>query len=314
MIDTSVVGLSTFYEIYDISQYEKDIPEQLGTKSKFWYTDEKGNLFLFKSISSKNGERIGEDWAEKIASELAEMIGLPHAYYELATYKGKRGVITPIFFAPSNGEFLTTGNELLQTLDDFGYDNQNIQYVDDIYHVMTHMINGVPINSDGLCVLKTASEFFVGYLMFDVLISNQDRHNENWGRIMTKIGSFLAPSYDHGASLARNESDETRHLRLYSKDKGQQIVTYVQKARAQFHSPNTKKRLKLLEAFHQYGLKEKLAARIWLDRLYALKDEQIKMVIDKVPSTLMSDISKQFTYQLVVCNKANLLSLSNEFL
>ena len=119
MIDTSIIDTTIPYEIHDISHYEQDIFEQLGTKSKFWYTNEENRTILFKSISSKNGERVGEDWAEKIACELAKLIGLPHAHYELATYNGRRGIITPNFIS-SKGEHLTTGNELLQTLDRFG--------------------------------------------------------------------------------------------------------------------------------------------------------------------------------------------------
>ena len=227
MIDTSMTDSSEFYEIYNISNYDKDILEQLGTKSKFWYINEKDESILFKSISSKNGERIGEDWAEKIACELAKLIGLPHANYELATYHGMRGVVTPNFISPK-GEALTTGNELLQTLEQFDPELPNIQYIDDVYYVMQNMIIGKPLKFDSFPNIKTASEFFVGYLMFDTLISNQDRHNENWGRIVTPKGmTHLAPSYDHGASLARNESDETRLRRLQSKDQGLQIATYV---------------------------------------------------------------------------------------
>lgn len=77
-----------FYPVFDISKVESDTLEQIGTKSKFWYT-ENGQSFLFKSIQSKTGDRFGEDWAEKISCELAQLLRLPHAHYELAVFKGK---------------------------------------------------------------------------------------------------------------------------------------------------------------------------------------------------------------------------------
>ncbi|OTG85837.1 hypothetical protein B9T31_09590 [Acinetobacter sp. ANC 4558] len=304
-----------FYTVHDISQEEEDSYEQLGTKSKFWYLerDTKKDI-LFKSTKTKDGFRYGEDWAEKIACELAELIGLPHAHYELATYNSERGVITPNFINRTDQQLLA-GNLLLQTYLDANGENPNIQYIDHVHSVMTNMIGLKPIESISYEKIDSASEFFVGYLMFDALIANQDRHNENWGMISSISGKHLAPSYDHGASLARNESDEVRNTRLNTKDKGQMLSVYVKKARSQFHSPSNNKRLKLLDAFHFYGLKEKGAALSWLNRLNDnVTEEIVWKIIQKVPPALMSEIAKKFTVQLILCNKANLLELRNVFL
>lgn len=280
------------YLIHDISCFESDMPEQQGTKEKFWYLDNEKE-FLFKSVKSKTGNRFGDDWAEKIACELAEVLGIPHAHYELAIYQGVRGVITENFIT-QRGEYLIPGNELLQEyIDNFNEENPNIQYIDDVYKVMDEKITGKPIGFESLKGIKTASEFFLGYLLFDTLISNQDRHNENWGMIVTLKGTnHLAPSYDHGASLARNESDDVRAMRLQSRDKGRQIPTYVGKAKSQFLDRATQNRLKLLEVFRCYGQIEKNAARAWLDQLALLSDTHIQVIIDRVPEELMSDVAK----------------------
>lgn len=304
------------YLIQDISDFDSDTLEQLGTKSKFWYVNSDIE-YLFKSVTSNTGERLGEDWAEKIACELAELLGLPHAHYELAVHNGIRGVITRNFINKNSiqrSESLTAGNELLQEhISQLDVENPNIQFVAHVHEVMKNKIKGKPLGFPSLLNIKTASDFFVGYLMFDVLISNQDRHNENWGMIITSKGdTHLAPSYDHGASLARNESDETRKLRLESKDKGQQVANYVKKAKSQFQDPLTKKRLKLLEAFRQYALIEQSAAIAWLERLKGIEAFQIQEIISKVPSLLMSDMAKEFTLRLVISNRDNLLEMYNE--
>lgn len=308
--------ISTKYTIFDISDVEPDLPEQLGTKSKFWYVDAETE-YLFKSVTSSNGERLGEDWAEKIACELAELLNLPHAHYELAVHKGVRGVITKNFInknSKQRSESFTAGNELLQeyilAVDD---ENPNIQYIDHVYKIMRKNIVGKPLGFSSILNIKTASDFFIGYLMFDALISNQDRHNENWGMIITSKGDkHLAPSYDHGASLARNESDMTRQTRLESTDIGQKIETYVKRAKSQFQNSETGKRLKLLEAVRLYGLMENQAALTWLNKLKEINHDQIKSIIDKVPDQLMSDVAKRFTLELIICNKENLLQMYNE--
>lgn len=306
----------SLYEILDISHVESDILEQLGTKSKFWYSFE-GKEFLFKSVQSSTGERLGDDWAEKICCELATLLKLPHAHYELAIHKGVRGVVTRNFIS-ERGEQLILGNELLEgSLSSVDGDNPNIQFIEDVHAVMCKSIVNKPIGFTSLNNIKTASDFFVGYLMFDALISNQDRHNENWGTILTVNGvNHLAPSYDHGASLARNVSDQEKMIRLTSKDKGQKIENFVRKARSCFIEKGldskNKKRLKLLEAFKRYALIERTAAKAWLEILQNTKNDDVKLIIDRVPDSLMSSISKDFTYKLILCNKANLLAIHHD--
>ena len=157
------------YLIQDISEFDSDSLEQLGTKSKFWYVN-KDVEYLFKSVTSSTGERLGEDWAEKIACELAELLGLPHAHYELAIHKGVRGVVTKNFISKDSvqrSESLTAGNELLQEhVSQLEGENTNIQYVEHVYKVMKNNVKGKPIGFPSLHNIKTASEFFVGYLMF----------------------------------------------------------------------------------------------------------------------------------------------------
>ncbi|MCG9523240.1 hypothetical protein MCL33_10825 [Acinetobacter pittii] len=304
-----------FYKVHDISLEEEDSYEQLGTKSKFWYFERNTNeSILFKSTKTKEGARLGEDWSEKVACELAELIYLPHAHYELAIYNSERGVISPNFINGKDQQLLA-GNLLLRNYLDVKDVNPNIQYIDHVHNIMINMIKLKPIGSKILSNIESASEFFVGYLMFDVLISNQDRHNENWGMITSITGNHLAPSYDHGASLARNESDEERNNRLETRDNGRKIPVYVKRALSQFHNPLNNKRLKLLDAFQLYGLKEKDAALAWLNLLEEkVTDDSVGLIIQKVPPTLMSEIAKKFTVQLILCNRDNLLELRNKFL
>lgn len=60
-----------------------------------------------------------------------------------------------------------------------------------------------------------------GYLMLDVLIGNQDRHDENWAIIINEVtkDTYLSPSYDHSAGLARGLSDQEGEEKLKTKDK-----------------------------------------------------------------------------------------------
>jgi len=77
------------------AHHELSSDEVIGTKVKFWFEHEKLGRCLYKQ---KKENHLGEDWAEKVASELYRLLGLPHATYHLAeTWEGKRGVVSPSF-------------------------------------------------------------------------------------------------------------------------------------------------------------------------------------------------------------------------
>lgn len=59
--------------------YEGSENEALGSKYKFWFQHEKLGRCLYKQTRANSGE----DWAEKIASELCAMLGLPHAIKDI---------------------------------------------------------------------------------------------------------------------------------------------------------------------------------------------------------------------------------------
>ena len=54
------------FKIITVPEDAADLPEQLGTKPKFWFQNVQGVDCLFKE--SRQG--TGEDWSEKVAGEL----------------------------------------------------------------------------------------------------------------------------------------------------------------------------------------------------------------------------------------------------
>jgi hypothetical protein len=61
------------FDVVAIADDVQDNLEPLGTKPKFWFRTEAGVWCLFKEARPNTGE----DWAEKIACELARLLGLP---------------------------------------------------------------------------------------------------------------------------------------------------------------------------------------------------------------------------------------------
>jgi hypothetical protein len=81
------------YQTVQVPHDAFELPEQVGTKFKFWFRDEHQRLKLYK----EGRAGTGENWAEKVCAEICNLLGLPHAQYELAEWRGRRGVVTPSF-------------------------------------------------------------------------------------------------------------------------------------------------------------------------------------------------------------------------
>ncbi|WIH23365.1 hypothetical protein [Photobacterium damselae] len=303
------------FPIIDISSQIIDDFEAMGTKSKFWYTDSNDGIeYIFKSIHTQDNQgnptiRHGEDWSEKIACEIAELLGVPHAHYDLAISNGERGTRSPNFTKPD--ENMIFGNHLLErtatslnTVLEKGERCQRIELIDII---LKKVIKNPPSCWVPTLNIKNAHDVFIGYLLLDTIISNQDRHSQNWAMIEDKDGNtYLSPSFDHGASLGRNESDENRMKRLTSKDIGQQIPTYVARCKSHFYFDSKKQ--KTLDAFLIMSLINPKASLEWLERLEEVSPEKIIDIIDGIPSEIMSDAAKYFAAGMIVVNMARVLA------
>lgn len=288
--------------------------EPLGTKFKFWFQDPDFGLTLFK----EGRPGTGENWAERIACELAELLDLPHARYEFAQYEGKDGVLSRSLV--ERGARIIHGNELLSAqITDYGQDdlpryrntNHTLRRVVAYLRASSDLV-GAPYGWTQTPALRTAIDFFIGYLMLDAWIGNQDRHDENWGLLKTSEGNlFLAPSFDHGSSMARNLTDEDRTLRLNTKDQPRHISTFVTTAKSGFfpHSiEKQKKAILTLDAFIQSANYSPSAAVAWQERLAAIDEKVIRNVVDKVPECWMTEPSRMFTCELLRLNRERILA------
>lgn len=289
--------------------------EPLGTKRKFWYRDG-GRRMLFKA--EERG--TGEDWAEKIACELCRLLDLPHVHYELAVETDGQtpGVVCETCAPPPTVLYL--GNQLLLAIDP-AYPVEP----DRRYKVGEHTVDAV---ADALRILQpppgawtagmptgieSALDVFTGYVLLDAWIANQDRHHENWGVLMADKALHLAPTFDHGASLARNLGDEERQDRLTTRDRGRSLERFARRARSALYTDATEARpLTTVEAWRAFMARSPAAASSWLARLAAINDDTIRGVVDEVPPHRMSRIARDFTTSLLAENQRRLLANEDE--
>jgi hypothetical protein len=307
------------FPIISVPPDAAEAPEQMGTKRKFWFRDPDRGLCLFKLARPETGE----DWSEKVACEVAGLLGLPHARYEMAEWKGEPGSLSVSILA--EGEALIHGNELIAELTNEYPDPEATPRARNLGHTLSLVLRtleesgaGPPAGTHLPSGVTTAVDVFTGYLLLDALIGNTDRHHENWA-VVQKYGfeplqpglyPRLAPTYDHASCLGRNEPDAKREERLRTRDKGNSVEAYADRcASALYLDASDRKPLRTIDAFRHAGELRPQAAAAWLARLRAVGEAELADVLARVPRARCSDVAKEFAMRIVVRNRARLLDI-----
>ncbi|MEH2275147.1 MAG: HipA domain-containing protein [Nostoc sp.] len=297
------------FPIIDVPLDAPEADEDLGTKEKFWFRHQDLGRCLFK----KARPNTGEDWAEKIAAQLCELLGLPHAGYELATFNGENGIVSPSFLPHQQGAILTFGNEILAGIvSNYPEDSKDLSQhtIDNVFNAIRDTSLNLPINWTPPEGISHARETFVGYLLLDAWIGNSDRHHENWAFISLQEKIYLAPTYDHASCLGRNESDFNRKSRLTTKDAGFSVQAYVERCNSALYARfSDKKPLKAFNAFCEAQQRYPDAARVWLNNLARVSSNDTLELFERIPSNRISQTAIEFAQKILELNQSKLLDI-----
>jgi hypothetical protein len=282
--------------------------EAMGTKFKFWFHHPELCTCLFKRSRSNTGE----DWAEKIAAELCEALGLPHARQELGIWQGQRGTVSPAMLTPD--EELIHGNDILAGIVS-SYPREEVYNVsqhtlDIVLQAMSRPDLQMPLNWTPIPAIESAIDTFVGYLLLDTWIGNGDRHHENWGFVSTNQRSIhLSPTYDHASSLGRELTDEKRQERLDNKS----IGAYLKRNYSAFYAQSSdSKSLTTIAVFQAAARSHPQAARAWLSQLSGISSDWLANLFARVPEDRISTVAKEFAIEILLFNQHRLLTLPEE--
>jgi hypothetical protein len=282
------------YDIVSIPEDAREDTEQLGSKPKFWVTIG-GERWLFKEAR----QSTGEDWAEKVAAELARSLGTPAADVELAEYCGRRGCISRSFVDLPSGEALVHGNEIL-AFHVTGYDRTKTFRQSD--HTLANVVSAVRARFGTTPLTTSMLTTLASYVVLDALIGNTDRHHENWGLLVrphAEEGSVLvrvAPSFDHASSLGRELLDERREELL----REAQVARYLSRGRGGiFDSANDARGANPLRLVELAAVEYPLYFRAALIAATQLAADAIKEAVEAVPEVRASTTAKRFAVAMI---------------
>lgn len=302
-----------------------------GTRTKFWVRiDGSADEWLLKIPRAGTGEH----WAEKITSEVGRLVGVECAQVELAQYvaqavfnsdvgKGREGEqgqetglaticksFLPVEYDADTEYYFIHGWEVLQFLmEDYDTNRRFRQRDHNVKNITAALAQLMGVNSTNpMPFWDHTLEHLGSYALLDGLIGNTDRHHENWmiAFVRQPGNMFIVamPSYDHASSLGRELSDDKRRRILESDE----VLRYLQQGRGGIYVDSRRRhalsplRLARLLCRWKPGF-----MRDTLDRLDKVCELQVRTAIERVPPEFMSDIAKDFAYQVVMTSKQELL-------
>lgn len=231
-------------EFKDISKWEKH--EYLGTggtRDKVVVENPDDNcLYYFKtSLIKKEKNYIYEFWSEVIASEVGTLLGFDILEYNVAANDNQTLGCLSKLMIDTTVEQLDEGYKWIKRYQ-LAYDTEDrdaytFQLIDDTLK--------------NLFPNKKFTEKLISTIVLDCIIGNEDRHQENWGIIIsnketTKATKSIfsrktpvpvsryrfAPIYDSGSSLGRELREEKVNQMLTDTI---QLNSYINRGQSEIH-------------------------------------------------------------------------------
>lgn len=169
-------------KFYDITQWpEKPYFNTKGTRDKCVVSEPETEIdFFFKtSLLKENKDYKTEFWSEIIASKIGQSLGFNVLDYNIAKRGDKIGCISKSM--TPNGERLVEGINLLTGYDNTYNPESKESYSSYTFHFIKDALSFWGLSNNVEDIIRT--------VIFDAIIGNSDRHQENWG--------FISPYKEH---------------------------------------------------------------------------------------------------------------------
>lgn len=194
-------------EYFDISNWnEKPWFGTKGSRNKIVVENpETGIYYYFKtSLLKEDKDYKHEFWSEILASKIGQYLGYDILQYDIAFYKTEMGCISEFMNTEGESE-LTEGIQYLT-----GY---NTAYKPDIKESKKEYTFKFICDALKSFEFKDYIQELVKVIIFDSLIGNGDRHQENWGIITYNIEALKL--YQREAKNKSNDFLHSFYLKLF---------------------------------------------------------------------------------------------------
>ena len=160
-----------------------------GSRMKYLVVDCNYDKAFFKYENANYN--VSESCSEKMCYEIAKVLDYKCARIELAKdKKGNLGILNYLFVKDD-----------IEHIDILSYLNKSEKERPKFY-----TISNIKKELDSLDL--NLFSYFIKIMIFDALVGEQDRHEENWGISYIDNHYYMSPLYDNGCSLLKDFKNE----------------------------------------------------------------------------------------------------------
>lgn len=278
------------YEIKEVGEDFKFISEinNKGSREKRMALDNNGKKAIFKY--EKYDEGCSEACSEKISCEIARTLGYECADIELAIDENKKLGILNYLFVNIHEE---------EHIDAISYIKRNNEERKQFY----------TLENIKKCLDELNPNLFYQFLkimIFDALVGEQDRHEENWGIIRKDRIYRLSPLYDDGCNLLREFHKEENAQKYYSGEKD--FNAYINRSKTLIYKKDGSryKHFELIEYLYKKYPKQ---IKIEIINLKKLTNQKIEDIVNKIPDNIITEKHKEYIIKYIKIRKQILLRI-----
>ena len=252
-----------------------------GTRPKRVVVDKQNKEAMFKY--EHPDYYCSEACSEKLSYEIAKTLGYECAKIEFAyDENGNLGVLNYLFL----------NKKEIEHMDAVVYLNKN-NTSRPIFYTISNIKK---------CLDELDSNLFNEFLkimVFDALIGEQDRHEENWG--IQKVNGIykMSPLYDNGCSLLNYFKNENVAMDYYSGKKD--FEAYITRSQTIVYKENNKNKYKHFELISYLNNEYHDSIQKELKKLELLTDKKINEIVNKIPDELLT--KKHMEYIIMYLKK-----------
>lgn len=301
------------FPIVDATEWRIAAEETAGADPKYWLEDPSdGQRWLWKPVTVKAGHVHGEDWAEKAASELADLVGVSCARVQIGIRRGQQGSLS-LNLKPSDYDMHNGAVALSGLLDDYqagrtnpagrpGHNLENIRRV----------LESAEAPPQAKCPASFSGfDCFAGMLVLDAWIANRDRHDENWSVLYPRVDSDppqpvrLCGAYDQAGCLGFNLLDSAREDMINTG----RIESWCRKGTAWRFEHDGRPASLVTIAATALSYASEGARRYWLEALEQASAAEVEPILSRLP--VLSDLGRTFASEVLRINRERLLNECN---
>lgn len=262
----------------------------IGSRKKFLaFDDINDKLYIFKY--EKENYFTTESCSEKMSFEIAKVLDYNCAHVELARDKdGTLGILSE-FFVELENNFHIDAKLFLKK-----------EFVDrkDFYN-LSNIKNTIDFLN------PTMFNNFIKLMIFDALIGEQDRHEENWGFTFSKDNDVsFSPFYDNGDNLLNKFCDENYAKKYYG---DAAFDKYIRRSKTLIYKEGLNSKFRHFELIEYLYLNYKDIVYNEIVNLNKLTNEIISYIVNKIPNDLLTNIHKEYIIKYIIKRRDILLDI-----